>query len=89
MAIFAIRRVISGAEYRDFVIQQIGTKLYKKSMSPWPSHCGLALEVNDQSEPLNLASDDEKKVADWVEGLHCLLDSKSAFQLSSIKAEVC
>uniref|UniRef100_A0A914BVX8 ELMO domain-containing protein n=1 Tax=Acrobeloides nanus TaxID=290746 RepID=A0A914BVX8_9BILA len=86
--IFSIRQIVSGNEYRDFIIQHNGLKTFKKSSSSLLAQSGFCIEVNDQTEPFNLTTDDESNVTAWVEGLTCLLNPTNALQMSSIKADV-
>lgn len=86
--IFSIRQIVSGNEYRDFIIQHIGLKTFKKSSSSLLAQSGFCIEVNDQTEPFNLTTDDESNVTAWVEGLTCLLNPTNALQMPSIKADV-
>uniref|UniRef100_A0A914QZX8 PH domain-containing protein n=1 Tax=Panagrolaimus davidi TaxID=227884 RepID=A0A914QZX8_9BILA len=68
-----IKRIVTGSEYSETVVQQIGMKLSKKSSSHLFLKQGFSVEFKDQSEPLTLAADDEDVVLQWIDGLNLLL----------------
>uniref|UniRef100_A0AC34GBG4 PH domain-containing protein n=1 Tax=Panagrolaimus sp. ES5 TaxID=591445 RepID=A0AC34GBG4_9BILA len=68
-----IKRIVTGSEYSETVVQQIGMKLSKKSSSHSFIKQGFSIELKDQSEPLTLATDDEEIVIQWIDGLNLLL----------------
>jgi hypothetical protein len=73
LSISDIKRIVTGSEYSETVVQQIGMKLSKKSSSHLFLKQGFSIEFKDQSEPLTLAADDEEVVLQWIDGLNLLL----------------
>lgn len=88
MPLSSIQKVIGGNDYRDFMIQHVGLKTFKKSSSSLLAQSGFCIQIADLSEPVNLTTDDEDKVTTWLEGLNCLLNRSDALRMPSIKSDV-
>ncbi|KAK0424722.1 hypothetical protein QR680_008812 [Steinernema hermaphroditum] len=70
-----IQRIIHGAEYQEMLHQMAG-KSSKKTTAP--ARFGFCLEVADNMEPFNLATEDEQVYCDWIDGLSALISSASS-----------
>jgi hypothetical protein len=68
-----IKRIVTGSEYSETVVQQIGMKLSKKSSSLSFLKQGFSIELKDQSEPLTIATEDKDVLQAWIEGLNYVL----------------
>lgn len=75
VAISDIKRIGTGSEYNETVVQQIGMKFSKKTALSFLKQ-GFSIELKDQSEHLALATDDEAVLQAWIEGLRLLLESE-------------
>uniref|UniRef100_A0A7E4VWL1 ELMO domain-containing protein n=1 Tax=Panagrellus redivivus TaxID=6233 RepID=A0A7E4VWL1_PANRE len=82
-----IRRIITGTEYSEVVIQQIGTKFLKKTSSALPKY-GFSIEPKDQTELLILATDDEAVHQAWTEGLNILLGREVIAERKAYENEI-
>ncbi|KAE9551412.1 hypothetical protein FO519_005367 [Halicephalobus sp. NKZ332] len=87
LALSDIKRIVTGSEYSEIVVQQIGTKLSKKSSSLSLLKQGFSFELKEQAELLTLATDNEQVLQTWIEGLNMLLGNQMITDQKQLELE--
>ena len=88
VALSDIKRIVTGSEYSEIVVQQIGTKLSKKSSSLSLLRQGFSFELKEQAELLTLATDNEQILQTWIEGLNMLIGNQMITDQKQLELEV-
>lgn len=76
VALSEIKRIITGVEYSEMVVQQFGTKLLKKSSSSAMLRNGFSFELKEKGELLTLSTENEEILKGWIDGLNILLGNQ-------------